>query len=322
MVIGKGPDDTPRLSEMPVEELEVLVQDLRAAGSGEQDLVPALIELALRQLFRADYAIQLGEEIQALAKAAKDAEAEAWGNGIVGMGKYMLSRHHEALHNILEAERLADGSTDARLLSSIQTGFASIYLSLGDFEKAVQAGMSALRLVTNVGKTDEEAWLHHGISTAYADLGDYERAVNHAELGLAIFRRRFAATGSDSDRIGLGRCLSAHGAALLAQGHVDESEPMHLEALQIFQETSNEIGEARALNDLGLIAHSRGQFELAEARHRQSLKIRERINNRQSQSTSLLNLGRVLLATGRPEQALEALEQAYDRATETGAKVR
>ncbi|HEY5564627.1 MAG TPA: tetratricopeptide repeat protein [Rhodothermia bacterium] len=307
---------------MSVDELQTRVDELRGNGVEGKELIDAIIEVAQKQFFRPELVIDMGLEVIELSRPIGYREGEAWGHGIVGMGQYMLSRHREALHRFFESERLAGDSADPRLQSGVATGLAGVYLSLGDFEHALEYGIRALRLARATGNTYDEAWLHHGISTAYADLGDLERALDHARQGRELFERLYSASKGVPHLVGIGRCLSAEGAALIARGDVDDAEPLHSKALDIFRQTDNEIGEARALNDLGLIAFEKGDYRQSESHHRKSLEIREKINNVQSQSTSLLNLAKVFLATGRVDESLSTLHEALSRAEESGARVR
>ena len=256
----------------------------------------------------------------ALATEARDlAERLGYAAGraaaLVGVG---WARHAQndslaALPPFLEAE------ADAALLPeawafTLQTGLASVYSSLGDFEGVFRTLTALLDQVRAEGDAEREAWTLHGLSHAASDLGDAAQALDLGRQSLAAFEARADERGT----------LEAHvavGTALRLLGRLDEARAHHEASLALGRAFGHAPAESRALHDLGLLALAEGEPERALPLLRDALAQRRAADNPRAVASSLLATGAALHGAGRTDEALATLHEALALADTLGARL-
>lgn len=222
--------------------------------------------------------------------------------GLRGRARYMLSRHHEAVGDILFAINFFD-SVGERDTAAINRGLlAALYASQGNYEQAITLAIENLEAAREAGDREGVGWVLHGLSGAYLELGQADEALRMAMEALDIF------LGLEYI-VGQARAHSAIGTVLRTMNRFDEARGHHEISLQLFQQEEDRLGESRAFHDLGLIAFEKKDYKLALEFYKTAVKIRREINNRQSVCTSLIEIGRTLTKLGRCDEAMEVLTE-------------
>lgn len=255
-----------------------------------------------RKFQLADYARSLAEEIgydRGFAKAT----------GIRGRANYSISRHQEAIPDLLYAIKYFDKNGE-RAEAALNRGvLAALYSSQGSYEEAISLALENLAAARESGDAVGVGWVLYGLSGAYLELGQPELALERAMEALDTFVEQGHAVGQ-------GRSHSSVGTVLRTLGRYEEAIGHHEVSLRLFQEDGDRLGESRAYHDLGLVAFAQGEYDLALEFHKTALEIRKQVDNRQSACTSLIEIGRTLTRLGRCDEAMDVLAEPCEIAEE------
>ena len=254
-------------------------------------------------------------ELEQLVSQQPDPLSETHIKTIRGYTRYMLSDHEHAARLLHEALHAYEALQDDFGISRAAGGLASVYISLGNFEKAISFGSRSLEIHEQSGDLVMKGWALHGFGTGFENMNDLEKASDYYQESLALF------TEADH-QVGVARSLTGIASVYQKEGRFEEALPLHQQSLNIFQSMNNDVGISRAFNDLGTTYFHLGQFEKAEAYLQKSLKLREEMGYRQAQSTTLLELGRLMIARNHLPQAHDLLQKGLAIAEDVKAKVR
>jgi tetratricopeptide (TPR) repeat protein/transcriptional regulator with XRE-family HTH domain len=225
--------------------------------------------------------------------------------------QYVRGRYDDALalsNLVLPAAHAAgDGATEARILSHI----ASVWLRLGQPERALSPLTDSLALLRAVGSRQEEGRTLGNLGVYHARMGQLDRAADYLRQSLAI-----------GEELG-DRDASAYSLGNLAEVYRlqnrDEEALEHIQrALAIFRETGERVGESIALGNIGDMHERLGRHALAIEHLRQALSIDREIGNRSGEGSLLNSLGRVLQRMGRHTEAVEYRRRALELQRQTG----
>ena len=252
---------------------------------------------------------------EALALAGDDALTAVVARTYQGYARYLLSDHEAALDLLTRALAAVEPLGDLAGRSLALGALASVHVSLGHYDQAIERAVENLRVARALGDVEREAWVRATMGNTYVELDQPALAIEHGEAALRLF-------GELGHAGGQARAHTVLGGALADLGRADEAEAHHRAALRLAREQGATLTEARALADLGRLAHQRGDGEGALALHRDALRLRAAVGNRQSQATSLIAIGQTLVGMGQSEDARVVLEEALGIARETGAEPR
>jgi tetratricopeptide (TPR) repeat protein len=224
---------------------------------------------------------------------------------------YVRGRYDDALslsNLVLPIARAAgDPSTEAQLLSHI----SSVWLRLGQPERAVGPLTDSLVVLRAAGRSREEGRALGNLGVYHARLGQFDRAADYLRQSLRI-----------SDELG-DRVASAHSLGNLAEVYrlrqcyaeaLDHSQ----RALALFRDTGERMGESIALSNIGDIHKQMGHYPLAIKHLRQALTIDRETGNRNGEGSVLNSLGTVLQRMGRHTEAVEHHQRAIELHRQTG----
>jgi tetratricopeptide (TPR) repeat protein/transcriptional regulator with XRE-family HTH domain len=205
------------------------------------------------------------------------------------------------------AREVGDASTEAQILSHI----SSVWLRLGQPERAVEPLTDALIVLRASGGRLEEGRVLGNLGVYHARLGQFDRAADYLRQSLCI-----------GDELG-DRESSAFSLGNLAEVYRlqrrDQEALEHIRrALTIFRETGQRLGESSALSNIGDIHESMGEYPLAIESLRQALSIDREIGNRSGEGSVLNSLGRVLQRMGRHAEAVDHHRRALELHRQTG----
>lgn len=249
------------------------------------------------------------------ARLGGDPYPERYGYWIRSMAYHMLSDYDAALVVLREGMALAEAIGDPQLQAGMLGGYAGVYLSLGDFEKALTYGQRAIDVLSDGSHGVYRGWLLHGFGVGYFEMGDLDRALAYYEQSRSYFE-------AEAFGIGTARALTGIGAVHQRRGDRGQAVEYFQRALSLFRAEDNANGEARALHELGCVCLDERRFEEAEAYLQAGLVIRRQIDNTRAVSTSLLHLGLLYLQMRRYDEAEAVLQRALVIAEELGVETR
>lgn len=272
--------------------------------------VDAILEQVDRLRTRApDAELDIVERALEMAREIRYERGVAMATGLRGRTYYSLSRHNDAIRDLLDAIAYFDAAGDRDQAAVSRGVLAAVYSSQGCYEEAMALALESLDAARERGDNESVGWILHGLSGAYIELGHTEEALTSAMEALATQ----TAVGHV---IGQARAHSAVGTALRTTGRFEEARGHHEVSLQLFREDDDMLGESRAYHDLGLVAYALTEFESALEYHSKAVALRRRLGNRQAECTSQTEIGRTLVALGRKEEAFDVLYAAQAIAEE------
>lgn len=231
----------------------------------------------------------------------------------LGFGAYWRSDYRQAIALGMEAEQYLQAMGDERWIPEAVVVQVLSTWSLGQYDKAMELGMRALRLYQKANNQEGLGWSNGAAGNLCLELGDPQQALSYLLTAREIFQNL-------GHKVGLGRVYTSLGSVYRTLGEPELALSVTQDSLPLFREMNNRIGEARALNDLGLIYFEKGDYASAELNHLRALELREAIETPAAQITSLLHLGKVYLATQRFTEAKDALLRALRMSEQYEAK--
>ncbi len=234
------------------------------------------------------------------------------------------SYHHfaslyRAMGDFSQAEAFYERALDIRKarfkdgieVAETETSLAELYFSYGDYARAGTLlehahGIRKARLPAD----------HPALAESLADLAkvheaklEYARAEENDHQALAIWEKTFGA-----EHPAVASAVAQLGELYLAQGKLDEAESSFVRARDIRREKlgADHPSTAESLHDLATVHYARHDYARAEPLFRSALDIRRKKlgESHPAVATSLSYLAALLVATGRPDEALQALRQA------------
>ena len=242
--------------------------------------------------------------------------------GRLGNAHYRIGNFAEAIHYYQDSMRLHEQQPASEGEFTVEeqgANLAAAYLARGTYRCAAQVGEQFLgELQARYGGANHPAYVgFHGVigSAAYG-LGDFPRAAKEHEQALTIVRRlrsRFRKADGLTYHEEVAEALNALGWDHSALRRFDAAQSEHRDALTIADAlfAQPHVLKADAHHGFGVVLKGRGRAVAAVAEHRQALEIlaaapRDVIRL----GLGRLYLGEALLAARRPNDAVEALEQA------------
>jgi tetratricopeptide (TPR) repeat protein len=141
--------------------------------------------------------------------------------------------------------------------------------------------------------------------------GDCNRALDHAHRALACYE-------AIGHRFGQASGFNDIGYMLATLGKYEEALPSAQRALALLQqEPRDDVGAAATWDTIAYIQTKIGQYEQAEESYRRALELLRTLGGDRSEEAGILTrLGDVLLASGQPDAAAGAWQQALGLFTE------
>jgi tetratricopeptide (TPR) repeat protein len=276
-----------------------------------RDSVSPSIEL----LNDADRLAEHGKFVEAETKfaqavvAANDVDAlNRYGNWLVRIGR--LAQAEVMYLRVCElGELLARPEWEAVGCGNL----AHIYQTRGDLIRAEQLTRKAMKIYSDLGRSDLVADQESNLGVLYQARGEFERANE-------MFRKALVTNEL------LGRSEeAAHQFANLGLineklGNFQQAEEMHRAALSIFEQYGQNEGIAGQYGSLGTIYHHYGDQDMAEEMLKKSLAILEQLGAKEGMAIGYGNLGTVYLSRGELERAEEMYRKSLALNEELGRK--
>lgn len=175
--------------------------------------------------------------------------------------------------------------------------------SQGDFEQAEALLGESLSLFREVNDTWGAATALLNLGTATLARGDYRRAVAFHEESLGLFREL-------QDLSGVAASLYSLGLGMREQGQVARAAALAEEALAAARTSGDASRIAFALHLQGLVARDRGDYAGASAALHESLRLFRHVGDTWGVAYSLGSLGALARLQGEHAQAVHLFQQS------------
>lgn len=198
-------------------------------------------------------------------------------------------------------------SVDApRRASNVYAYLGLLHDQRGDYQRAIDAHLEALRLAREAGSPNASAVTAIGL--LYHRLGEPERALASYREALPLF----AASGVRGAR---GLAIARHdmGYAYAALGELESAEESYLQALRGFQQLKLATREVQTLHNLGAVLARAGREDEAAEAIAAALQVSREARDGRGEAYALHVSGVASAAAGRPGPAAEALRAALER---------
>ncbi|WP_377477211.1 MAG: CHAT domain-containing protein [Microcoleus anatoxicus] len=219
--------------------------------------------------------------------------------------------HQQALEM---RKRLFEGDHPDVALSLNNLG--SLYCSQGRYAEAEPLHKQALEMWQRLFEGDhpDVALSLNNLGLLYKSQGRYAEAEPLHQQSLEMRQRLF------TDHLDVATSLNNLGLLYHSQGRYSEAEPFNKQALEMTKRLfkGDHPNVAGSLDNLGLLYDSQGRYsEEAERLHQQALEMRKRLfkGDHPDVALSLNNLGSFLVATNRPQEAFDKMQQAIEMKT-------
>jgi eukaryotic-like serine/threonine-protein kinase len=184
-------------------------------------------------------------------------------------------------------------------------GRASVEISSGNSQNALEYLNRALSLSIELGNQQEQSRLLYGLGVAYSTLSKPEEALRNYESALAIQRKLDAKRDIAMTLNGIGQIDDALGKSADAAKSFEE-------ALRLRRELGNKRDIGDTLLDFANFYETRGQNEKALDMLKESLQIQRDVGNQAYEAVCLNNIGMNYADEGRYEDALTYLTQGAE----------
>src|SRR5665647_170020 len=272
--------------------------------------LPIAIEAGQKQLVQADIA-----ELLHLGTQHKDPASIALANIWTARQQAETDHPEQALATLIQARSLADQSADPFTLMFFHRTLGNVYSKLGQFEKAVQHQLMAMRLAEQQPRRQAHAKLEqlNRLGALYFAMKEPKNALTSFEAALKLA----PAVGSKTT---LASIKVNQGNALAELGHSGEALAAYQEALAISRASGLVETEIVVLIDLAdhyLRSHSYGH---AADYARQALLKDGEINSQSSMAVARANLGLALSGQGKIKEGAQHINAALSSYHQSGSK--
>ena len=180
---------------------------------------------------------------------------------------------------------------------------------LGNFDLSIQHLYDVGPYIMPTEKRLHARWLSL-MGRVYGKLDDYKKAIELNEQATAVYQEL-------GDSLAVAGCYNDRGVIHNFWSEHEEAECYFLMALEINRLKGNLRGIVANLNNLCLYP---GDTEAKLNYIQEAITINKHLNDKWSLGENYNNLGKQLYFGGRYREALEALETAYEYASEIGAR--
>lgn len=272
--------------------------------------IPMLIEAGQGQTARAEIAelLELGTRQSDLASMAL---ARIWA------ADQQANADHpdEALSTLIKTQAIANQSANPVALMLLNRALGSVYSTLGEFDKALEHGLTALRLAEQQPRRRAHAQLDQ-----LNRLGSLYSSLKNPTKALATFNEALKLAPEVGSQTTLAAIKVNQGNALADLGRSAEALVAYEESLAISRASGLVETEIVVLINLADHHLRAGAYERAAVFARQALAHAEQIDNKSDMAVARANLGFALAGQGRLQEGVVHINAALSTYRETGSK--
>lgn len=216
--------------------------------------------------------------------------------------------NHEALKNLLEAERLAITFQDSVAMQMIRLNLGSVFDQLGNYEEAARYYNSSLDLALILG-------LYAEAGDTFNNLGEiYLKQDNH-DLAYDFYSKAYKAYKTENDLAGLSLVKGNLADYYRITQNFSIAEKMYFEALEEYRIAENENGRCYIYLGLGKLYLATNQYHLSEQNLNRALELANQKTYTELQTEALRELAKLYYARGDFDEAYRFFAE-YDQTRE------
>ncbi|CAB4010856.1 tetratricopeptide repeat 28-like [Paramuricea clavata] len=190
-------------------------------------------------------------------------------------------------------------------------GLGNAYLSLGEYQKAIDHYKTGLEISTAIGDRSGIASNNGNLGNAYLSLGEYQKAIDHYKTGLEISTAIGYRSGIASNNSNLGNAYERLGEYQKAIGH-------YKTGLEISTAIGDRSGIASNNGNLGNAYRCLGEYQKAIDHYKRGLEISTAIGDRSGIANNNGNLGNAYLSLGEYQKAIDHYKTGLEISTAIG----
>lgn len=176
-----------------------------------------------------------------------------------------------------------------------------VYFDLGNYTRALNAHLDALRIYEQAGDERASAPSFLNIGNVYVKQQENEKSRQSYLRAMKILEAIRSRTLQENNNLIV--CYGNIGSNWYYDGHYVNALNYYSEALKLSEKLENKHYVAAWLNNIGNIHTAQHQYDKASASYRQALETARECGNTIYQATSLIGLGDLYTETGRYAQA-------------------
>ncbi len=252
---------------------------------------------AFREMEQMDSAFLCYEMALGIAEGLSDDLKIA--NIKLALGNYYtdVDNYLQAIQCFLDACRIYE-KTNSSSISSVYNGLGIVYVSLEDFEHAINYYKKALDYYEQSKDELNIAGISMNLAGCYIEINDYNRA-------LSLLKRSERILIKLNDSIRLSNCYSNIGLLYNAQNMTDSALKYHNISLLIAENINNERLTGAAMQNIGLLFQKAGKKKQARSYFEDALKMFAKTKFTRGEISSSLSLSDLFRDEGDWEQAYQ-----------------
>lgn len=216
--------------------------------------------------------------------------------------------NHEALKNLLEAERIAITYQDSVAMQMIQLNLGSVFDQLGNYEEAARYYNSALDLALILGLYAEAGDTFNNLGEIYLKRGNHDLAYDY-------YSKAYKAYKSENDLTGISLVKGNLADYYRVTQNFSIAEKMYFEALEEYRKAENENGRCYIYLGLGKLYLATNQYNLSEKNLNLALDLANERAYTELQTEALRELAKLNYEKGDYDEAYRFFTQ-YDQTKE------
>jgi class 3 adenylate cyclase/tetratricopeptide (TPR) repeat protein len=231
---------------------------------------------------------------------------------------FVLGQQERILHDLHEAETLAEALDDARRLGLVSVSMAQYFLNARQYDRAMASSQRALALAAAGGDHHTPIEAHNFLGLVYFLQGDYRQAMDANRRAMALLEgerrnERFGQPVLPAVRCRTYLCLCLAEVGAFAEGMAVGEEGVHIaEAVQ------HPVSLVSAYRSVGLLSLRQGALHQALPLLERAAGICEEADLPFHFSLLAPALGAAYVLCGRVDEAVRLLERVVEQTTSSG----
>ena len=243
--------------------------------------------------------------------AIGDQSGIASNNGNLGNAYLSLGEYQKAIQYYEKGLELSTAIGDQSGIAIKNGNLGNAYLSLGDYQKAIQYYKKGLEISTNVGDQSGIASNNGNLGNAYDSLGEYQKAIQYYEKGLEL-------STAIGDQSGIASNNGNLGNAYLSLGEYQKAIQYYKKGLEISTNIGDQSGIAIKNGNLGNAYLSLGQYQKAIRCYEKGLELSTAIGDQSGIASNNGNLANAYLSLGDYQKAIQYYEKGLEISNNIG----
>ncbi len=181
---------------------------------------------------------------------------------------------------------------------TIVNAMGTLYLSQGDFDKAIELYQRFLKVSEESGDLFGIGMAANNMGSVYTHKGDYDKAI-------PLFKKKLAISEKLGNKVGIAMAANNLGWIYCQKKNFDKAIELYEIALSIAEELDDKFGILNVTINLGSLYRSKVNYNRAFALFRKAMTIAKKVGDKQA-------IGAVYLASGEIYNELNELHKSTE----------